>query len=566
MSVTPADETSGMSRTFACYLRTSTEERQSPEDSRAWQMALAETLIGPVGGTIVEVYHDVGVSRSVPWRRRPEASDLLRQVERAESVRGWSGIVVAEPQRAFSGDQFANVFPFLTHHGVELWVPEVGGRVDPDSEAHEIVMGLFSGLSKGERKRTQIRTRATMLALGPTGRWLGGRPNYGYRVVDTATPHPNGKKAALGAFLRTLVPDDASAAVVLEIFEMYDSGMGYRSIARALETQGFPSPGETGPRSHPRSAGVWTGSAVRAILTNPRYLGKQVVGRQQRYDELLDPWNPGEGTRSRQRWQPSDDWKWSSETAWPPLVPEELWRRVNERIKQRPRQSQRRSRTPLGQYLMSGLIRCGTCGRAMYGVTMKGLPYYRCPAARPDYAVPAAPEHPKSLSVREDRLTAVVDPWLSSLTEPDRLAITSAEVAAADRDLLRAEPAEASKARRDIERLSQERQRLLRAIREGCDPRLIAPDTERVQAELDRAEAVVAGLKRSSSLARPLSAEEVQSALLDAGGLIGLLGVADRAHRASLYGSLGLGVEYHRDDLGERVRAKVVVSSGGGRI
>jgi site-specific DNA recombinase len=75
--------------------------------------------------------------------------------------------------------------------------------------------------------------------------------------------------------------------VVRRIFELYDAGVGFRSIAQALEAEGIPSPGEIGPVRHPRSAGVWGGSAVRAILTNPRYLGRQVTGRQRRYDELL---------------------------------------------------------------------------------------------------------------------------------------------------------------------------------------------------------------------------------------------------------------------------------------
>lgn len=57
--------------------------------------------------------------------------------------RSWQAVVVAEPQRAFSGNQFGLVFPVLAHYEVDLWVPEVGGRVDPDSEAHDLVMSLY---------------------------------------------------------------------------------------------------------------------------------------------------------------------------------------------------------------------------------------------------------------------------------------------------------------------------------------------------------------------------------------------------------------------------------------
>ncbi|NLA34410.1 MAG: recombinase family protein, partial [Actinobacteria bacterium] len=144
----------------AAYIRTSTDDQQSPEDSRRWQLDIATRLVGSAGGQIVAVYHDIDVTRELPWSRRPEASRLLKDA--ADPKRRWSALVIAEPQRAFSGGQFQLVFPQLTHYGVELWVPELGGRIDPDSEGHEMLMSLFGGLSKAERRRLQIRTRNAM--------------------------------------------------------------------------------------------------------------------------------------------------------------------------------------------------------------------------------------------------------------------------------------------------------------------------------------------------------------------------------------------------------------------
>jgi hypothetical protein len=118
-----------MLQSFAAYVRTSTEDNQSPEDSKRWQLSLAEQLIAPGHGAIVAVYHDIDVSRSVPWSRRPEARRLLSDLTRTD--RTWTKLVIGEPQRAFSGAQFQLVFPILCHHGIELWVPEVGGAIDP---------------------------------------------------------------------------------------------------------------------------------------------------------------------------------------------------------------------------------------------------------------------------------------------------------------------------------------------------------------------------------------------------------------------------------------------------
>lgn len=550
---------------FAAYLRTSTEESQSPEDSRRWQLSLAQQLIGPHQGRIVAVYHDIDVSRSLPWSRRPEASRLLADV--AEPARGWKDLVIGEPQRAFSGAQFQLVFPVLSHYGVQLWVPEVGGPVDPDSEAHDLVMSLFGGLSKAERRRVQHRTRASVLALAATGRWLGGRPNYGYRLVDTGLPHPNRSKASAGAQLRTLEPDPETAPVVRRIFELYNAGVGFRSIAQALETEGILSPGEAGLVRHPRSAGVWGGSAVRAILTNPRYLGRQVAGRQRRYDELLDAHDPALGTISRQRRRPPDSWAWSEQPSWPALIPEDLFERVNKRITNTVGNGTRRPRSRPGQYLLAGAICCDHCGKAMFGNTAKNKAYYRCAATRPDYATPSVLGHPPSYMVREERILAAVDSWLDTLTDRDHIEATVTAIVAADRSA-EAEPAEVAGARRQSQRLEVELERMLAAIRAGMDPALAAGQTRNIQADIATARSVIEQWERSHRSAVPLKQCDVRDALTQAGGLVLMLARSDRAERAALYQALGLRLRYEKQaPTGEeRVHAQLELCRGGGRI
>lgn len=71
-------------------------------------------------------------------------------------------------------------FPVFVHYQVQLWVPEVGGQVDPDSKARDLVMSVFGGMSKGERNRIKIRVRSAMAAqTSVEGRFLGGRPPTG---------------------------------------------------------------------------------------------------------------------------------------------------------------------------------------------------------------------------------------------------------------------------------------------------------------------------------------------------------------------------------------------------
>lgn len=75
--------------------------------------------------------------------------------------------MIGEPQRAFYDNQFSLTFPLFTHYGVQLWVPEVGGAIDPGSEAHDLAMVLFGSMSKAERSRIKTRVRATMHAQTP---------------------------------------------------------------------------------------------------------------------------------------------------------------------------------------------------------------------------------------------------------------------------------------------------------------------------------------------------------------------------------------------------------------
>jgi hypothetical protein len=128
---------------LAFWGRVSTEDKQDPESSRGWQMTRAKTLIAPHGGEIVAQFFDIDKSRSIPPQRRPQASRLLAAL--ADPGRGFEAVVVGEPQRAFYGNQFGNTFPIFAHYGVPLWVPEVGGPIDPDNEAHDLIMSVFGG-------------------------------------------------------------------------------------------------------------------------------------------------------------------------------------------------------------------------------------------------------------------------------------------------------------------------------------------------------------------------------------------------------------------------------------
>jgi site-specific DNA recombinase len=403
-------------KSFAFYGRVSTEDRQDPKSSRAWQMSRANDLIAPSDGEIVEEFFDIGQSRSLPWARRPEAARLIQTL--ADPRRGFDGVVIGEPQRAFSGNQFGLTFPLFVHHGVELWVPEIGGAIDPDSEAHDLVMTLFGGMSKGERNRIRTRVRTAMKVQAREGRFLGGRPPYGYQLAD-AGEHPNPEKARIGQRLHRLEPDPVTAPTVRRIFEEFVAGSGYARLAQELTEQGILSPSAHDPernRHRASSGGAWAKSAIKAILQNPRYTGHETWAKQRRDEVLLDEHNVALGHTTKLRWNDRADWIHSTEPTHTPLIPVELFEQAQQIIGSASRPTTGNRRTP-NPYLLKGMVRCSICDRKMQGNQLRGNLHYRCVLKR-DY--PGA-EHPRSLSVREEHLLPIVDNWLGELFDPDNI-------------------------------------------------------------------------------------------------------------------------------------------------
>jgi site-specific DNA recombinase len=402
---------------FAFYGRVSTEDQQDPESSRAWQLARSRSLIEPHGGVIVAEFFDVGLSRSLPWKRRPQANALLDALRHPD--RGFGGVVIGEPARAFFGNQFGLTFPLFEHFGVELWVPEVGGRVDPGSDAHDLVMSLYGGMSKGERNRIKIRVRAAMAAQAKEqGRFLGGRPPYGYRLAD-AGPHPNPGKAAVGQRLHQLEVDPETGPVAQRIFRDYAAGRGLYSIAESLTRGGIPCPSAYDRERNPHRCGLaWSKPAVRAILANPRYTGRQVWNRQRRDEVLIDVDDVALGHQTRMRWNSEMAWVWSAEPSHEAIVTAELFEQVQAQLQQGTRRGfDRKARSSERPYALKGLVRCGVCQRRMEGTWNNDRPHYRCRFPS-EYALANRIERPRSVYLREDAVLSPLDGWLGRLFEP----------------------------------------------------------------------------------------------------------------------------------------------------
>lgn len=206
-----------------------------------------------------------------------------------------------------------------------------GAALDPGAHLEDLLR-FASNLEAGARRRARTTERSEGRRRKVLqGGWAGGRPPYGFRLVDDPT-----------ARAARLAVDPKEAAVVREIFRLYsDVGLGSSRVAEELNRLG----------ERLRSGGPWNDSAVRAVLRSPMAAGRPAYGRTRRDQE----------TGRQKRVGPGAPDVTVARTAVPEweIVDFDTFRRAQDRLQER------RSKSPprRGKHLLlSGLSRCGHCG------------------------------------------------------------------------------------------------------------------------------------------------------------------------------------------------------------
>jgi hypothetical protein len=417
-----------------------------------------------------------------------------------------------------------------------------------------MLMSVFGGMSKGERTRIKIRVQTTMAALAAMeGRFLGGRPPYGYRIVD-AGPHPNPAKAADGKRLHRLDIDPGPAEIVRRIFAEFISGQGLQAIAEGLTGDGIPSPSAYDPARNRHRCGIaWAKGAVRAILTNPRYTGRQVWNRQRTDEVLLDPDDVALGHIDKMRWNPQDKWVRSQETAQPPIVDEDIFERAQEILRSRGRgPCEHKPHRVKHPYQLRGVLFCGYCGRRMQGEWNNQAPYYRCRFPL-EYALANKVSHPRNVYLREDTIVPGLDRWLLRKFEPRHLAGLVEELYAAQDASHDIAADEARQKIAECDRKLSRHRAPLESLPDDADPALIAGWIAQTQAERTAAQAT---LRQAQGRAR-LSKQDVHDVIKEAGDALGVLASGDPGDKAVVYKHLGVKLVYRPQEQVVRAEARL---------
>jgi site-specific DNA recombinase len=260
------------------------------------------------------------------------------------------------------------------------------------------------------------------------------------------------------------------------------------------------------------------------------------VGQTAQVEELIDPDDVAAGNRTRLRWRDEEQWIRSDLRTHPALITNDLFLAARGRLASRERGA-RKPRNSIHPYALQGLVFCTICGRRMEGAwrgnrsSGTGRTLYRCLMAH-NRALPDGPaQHPSCLYVREDGILGPLDEWIASLT-------TSEAIAAHQHDPFAGSGTASLNAR--LAEVDRKIAALVSAIEAGADLPQLTEQLKRRGKEREGIEAQIRDLPKD----RRLSADDIQEAIGQLGGLTQILTTAEPAARSEVYKSLGVRLEY----------------------
>ena len=208
-----------------------------------------------------------------------------------------------------------------------------------DNATGRLLEGIIESVDEYYSENLAQEVVRGMREAASRGFFLGSNAPFGYKrvkVSDGAKERP------------TLEVDPATAPVVRELFEKSLRGSGLKELCKELNDRGITNRGKR-----------WYKGTLHYVLRNEAYTGTAVWGKTSKGGEAPDPVRV--------------------EGAWPALVSRELFEEVQQAMSERAPKVQKPGRVG-SQYLLSGLLKCGVCGRpySAQGAKSGQFAYYIC--------------------------------------------------------------------------------------------------------------------------------------------------------------------------------------------
>ena len=536
-----------MTRRFAWYGRLSTKDKQDSTLSFPSQREACARKAEESGGRITVEFTDQESGRRDD---RAAWSELVREA-RNRDTRRFDAVVIYSTSRLARDLFHALAYEReLARAGVDvLYAVAAGDQTSPEGR---LVRHIFQALDQFEVEKLGRETRRGQIENARQGYRNGGRAPYGYQL--DRQPHPDSRRASAGDTKSRLVPDPDQAATIVEIFDRYIAGLGFKEIADHLNRPAGPPPPHH-VDSGRNTAGKWSKATIRSILTNPVYTGRLYWNRLDFRQAKV-----GEGPVLR---RDEDEWI-EADTRHEALIPDDWFTKAATELERRARSegSRRRSRQRRS-YLLRGIVHCGTGHNPlrMHGKERKGITYYAC-SYRISYGDKAAEAlgHGKWQYVREDTLVQIIDGFFATnVFGPNRIAHFERQHVDLARDIKAASDDTDERLRCQLDNIDQKIALQLRAIEAGVDPNLVRDRISGLKTERTEVEAQLAALTTEHQEHGSIdftAAREILKALPDLGSA---LAAADPQTRRRVFDAFRLSVTLDRN--AGQIHVKALVSS-----
>lgn len=287
----------------------------------------------------------------------------------------------------------------------------------PDGPLGTLMMSMHNFASKLELLGIRERVNRGKMQRVRSGKLPPiSRPKYGYQFDDS-------KKERY-----VLHPE--TSPIVERIFADYIAGKPLRTIARELTDENVLTPGQILLRdgwSLPRSSsvGIWRTATIFNILTDPAYKGR-MIGYRSKYVkvQVAHPLTGEMRTVKRKIARDTGDaarYEYGPDVC-PPIVSEEMFEAVQERMAINKERSSRNTKHPSNLLLRAGLARCGWCGYTMMPEWSKADNQHRYICTRKWKHLDECPA-PTRFSIRASELDDYAWNWFTGkLSDPDAIA------------------------------------------------------------------------------------------------------------------------------------------------
>ena len=316
----------------ALYARVSSD-RQDVDLSVSAQLRALKDYARANGYSIAREYVDEAESGRVA--NRPQFREMIEEGGKPKSP--FEVILVWKFSRFTRKREHAVAFKAqLRRKGIR--VVSITEQAE-DNATGRLLEGIIESVDEYYSENLAQEVVRGMREAASRGFFLASNAPFGYKrvkVSDGAKERP------------TLEIDPATAPVVSEIFEKSLRGSGLKELCKELNERGITNRGKR-----------WYKGTLHYVLRNEAYTGTAVWGKTSKGEKTQDPVRV--------------------EGAWPALVSRELFEDVQQAMRERAPKVQRPARVG-SRFLLSGLLKCGVCGRpySAQGAKSGQFAYYIC--------------------------------------------------------------------------------------------------------------------------------------------------------------------------------------------